>query len=147
VWDLSITISLFEGAGAAALESTRRLEISLAAISPSCSKEDKVSSSRLQGSQLPPEVSGIADSVSDDLAEFPAALDAAAWWDVSGSMAVRGVAEITSRLSREEEDEASLWQKKGKVASSEEFRAVARQRSWSSRGGAKERECAWENEV
>jgi hypothetical protein len=58
MWDLSITISLFEGADAAAPESTRHLEISLAAISPSCSKEDKVSSSRLQGSRLSPEVSG-----------------------------------------------------------------------------------------
>jgi hypothetical protein len=50
----------------------------LAGINPSCSKEYKVSSSRLQGSQLPPEVSGIADFVSDDLAEFPAASDIAA---------------------------------------------------------------------
>jgi hypothetical protein len=78
MWDLSITISSSEGAGAAAPESTRHLESSLAAIRPSCSKEDKVPSSRLQGSQLPPEVSGIADSVSDDLAEFLAASDAAA---------------------------------------------------------------------
>jgi hypothetical protein len=86
----------------------------LAAISPSCSKEDKISSSRLQGSQLPPEDSGIADSVSDDLAEFPAASDVAAWWDVSGSMAARGVAEMTSRTSRDEEDEASLCRKQVK---------------------------------
>jgi hypothetical protein len=50
MWDLSITISSSEGAGAAALESTRHLETSLAAIRPSCSKEDKVPSSRLQGS-------------------------------------------------------------------------------------------------
>jgi hypothetical protein len=62
-------------------------------------------------------------------------------------MAARGMAEITSRISREEEDEASLWQKKGKVAGDEEFRAVARRRSRSSRGGAEERECAGENEV
>jgi hypothetical protein len=56
----------------AAPGSTRHLEISLAAIRPSCSKEDKVPSSRLQESQLPPEVSGIADSMSDDLAELSA---------------------------------------------------------------------------
>jgi hypothetical protein len=66
----------------------------------------------LQGSQLPPEVSGIADSVSDDLAEFPAASDVAAWCDVSGFMAARGVAEMTSRILRDEEDEAILWQKR-----------------------------------
>jgi hypothetical protein len=85
--------------------------------------------------------------VSDDLAEFLAASDAAAWWDDSGSMAARGVVEIMSRISREEEDEASLWRKKGKMAGDEEFRAVARQRSWSSRGGATEREYTGENEV
>jgi hypothetical protein len=147
MWDLSITISSFEGASVATPGSTRHLEISLAAISPSCSKEDKVSSSRLQGSQLPPKVSSIVDSVSDDLPEFPTASDVAAWWDVSGSMAVRGVAEIMSRMSREEEDEASLWRKKGKVAGGEKFRAVARQRSQSSRGSVEERECAGENEV
>jgi hypothetical protein len=112
--DLSITISSFEGVSAAAPESTRHLEISLATIRPSCSKEDKVSSSRLQGSQQPPEVLGIADSVSDDFAKFSAALDAAARWDDSGSMAARGVAEIMSRISREEEDKASLWRKKRK---------------------------------
>jgi hypothetical protein len=84
----------------------------LAAINPSCSKEDKISSFRLQGSQLPPEVLGIADSVSDNLAEFPVALDVSAWCDVSGSMAERGVVEMTSRISRDEEDEASLWRKK-----------------------------------
>jgi hypothetical protein len=114
MWDLSITISFFEGAGVAAPGSTRHLEISLAAISPSCSKEDKVSLSKLQGSQLPPKVLGIADSVSDDLAEFAAASDVPAWWKVSGSMAVRGVVEITSRISRDEEDEANLWRKKKK---------------------------------
>jgi hypothetical protein len=85
--------------------------------------------------------------MSDDLAEFSAASDVAAWWDVSGSMVARGVAEITSRISREEEDEASLWRKKGKVAGGKEFRAVAHRRSRSSRGGAEERECAGENEV
>jgi hypothetical protein len=84
----------------------------LAAINPSCSKEDKISSSRLQGSQLPPEVLGIADFVSDDLAEFPVALDVAAWYDISGSMAARVVVEITSRILRDEEDEASLWRKR-----------------------------------
>jgi hypothetical protein len=62
-------------------------------------------------------------------------------------MAARGVAEIMSRISREEEDEASLWRKKGKVTGDEEFWAVAHRRSWSSRGGAEERECAGENEV
>jgi hypothetical protein len=44
----------------AAPGSTRHLEISLAAIHPSCSNEDRIPSSRLQGSQLPPEVSGMA---------------------------------------------------------------------------------------
>jgi hypothetical protein len=109
MWDLSITISSSEGADAAMPESTRHLEISLAAIRPSFSKEDKVSSSRLQGSQLPPEVSGIEDSVSDDLAEFSAASNTAARWDDSGSMAARGVVEIMSRISREEEDELLRW--------------------------------------
>jgi hypothetical protein len=52
--------------------------------------------------------------MSDDLAEFPAASDVAAWWDVSGSMTARGVVEITSRISRDEEDKASLWRKKKK---------------------------------
>jgi hypothetical protein len=55
---------------------------------------------------------GIADSVSDDLAKFSAASDVAAWLDDSVSMAARGVAEMTSRISKEEEDEASLWRKK-----------------------------------
>jgi hypothetical protein len=72
MWDFSITISFFEGAGIAALVSTRHLEISLAAISPSCSIEDKMSSSRLQGSHLPSDVSGIADSISaKDPVELP----------------------------------------------------------------------------
>jgi hypothetical protein len=35
----------------------------------------------------------------------------------------------------------------GKVASDEEFRAVAHRRSWSSHGGTEEKECAGENEV
>jgi hypothetical protein len=72
MWDFSITISFFEGAGVAALGSTR-FEITLAAINPSCSSEDKISSSKLQGSQLPPDVSGMMDSESVDLAEFPVA--------------------------------------------------------------------------
>jgi hypothetical protein len=58
--------------------STHHLEITLVATSPSCSREDKVSSSRLQGSQLPPKVSGMADSVSDDFDELAAASDATA---------------------------------------------------------------------
>jgi hypothetical protein len=93
------------------LGSTRHLEISLAAIKPSCSREDKISSFRLQVSQLPPEVLGIADSMSDDLPEFPVASDVAAWYDVSGSMAARGVADMTSRISRDKDYEASLWRK------------------------------------
>jgi hypothetical protein len=72
-------ISFFKGAGMAAPVSTRHLEIALAAISPSCSREDRVSSSRLQGSQLPPKVLGMTDSVSDDLAELTAAPDAVAY--------------------------------------------------------------------
>jgi hypothetical protein len=47
----------------AALGSTRHLEISLAAMSPSCSIEDKVSSLRCQGLQLPPKDLGIAESI------------------------------------------------------------------------------------
>jgi hypothetical protein len=108
-----------------ALGSTRHFEISLATISPSRSKEDKISSSKLQESQLPPDVSGIADSVSVDLVELPAASDVAAWYDgVSGSMAARGVADMMSRISRDEDDEASLWRKKSRTAG-EVFRAVA----------------------
>jgi hypothetical protein len=94
-----------------ALGSTRHFEISLAAINPSCSSEDKISSSKLQGSRLPPDVSGIADSKSIDLAEFPVASDVMAWCDeVSGSMAARGVADMMSKISSDEDDEASLWQ-------------------------------------
>jgi hypothetical protein len=61
--------------GIAAPGSTCHLEISLAAIRPSCSNEDRIPSSRLQGSQLPPKVSGMADSVSDDRIELSAASD------------------------------------------------------------------------
>jgi hypothetical protein len=46
--------------------------------------------------------------VSIDLTEFPVALDVAAWYDdVSGSMAARGVADMTSRISRDEDDEVA----------------------------------------
>jgi hypothetical protein len=112
MWDFSMTTSPSEGAGIVAPGSTRHLEISLAAIRPSCSNEDRVSSSRLQGSQLPPEVSGMVDSVSDDRAELSAASDFEAWRGDSGSMAARGVAKMTSKISSEdEEDDASLWRK------------------------------------
>jgi hypothetical protein len=53
----------------------------------------------------------MADLVSDDLVEYPAASDVVAWWDVSGSMVARGVAEMMARI-KDEEDEASLWRKK-----------------------------------
>jgi hypothetical protein len=113
MWDFSITTSPSEGAGIVAPGSTRHLEISLATICPSYSNEDRVSSSRLQGSQLPPEVSGMANSVSDDRAELSAASDFEAWQGNSSSMAARGVAEMTSKiLSKDEEDDASLWRKK-----------------------------------
>jgi hypothetical protein len=103
----------------AAPGTTRHLEISLAAIRPSCSNEDRIPSSRLQGSQLPPKVSGMADSVSDDRAELSAASDFEAWRGDSGSMAARGVAEMTSKiLSEEEEDDASLWREKPPAARS-----------------------------
>jgi hypothetical protein len=59
-------------------------------------------------------------------------------------MAARGMEEMMSRISREEEDEASLWRK---CHRRQRFRAVARRKSWGSRGGAKEREDAGENEV
>jgi hypothetical protein len=53
---------------------------------------------------------GDTDFVSVNLAKFPETLDIAAWCDeVSGSMAVRGVADITSKISIDEDDEASLW--------------------------------------
>jgi hypothetical protein len=50
--------------------------------------------------------------VSVDPAKLLAALDVAAWYNISGSMAARGVADIMSRISKDEEDKASLWQKK-----------------------------------
>jgi hypothetical protein len=50
--------------------------------------------------------------VSVDLAEFPVASDVTAWYDdVSGSMAARGVVDMTSIISRDKDDEASLWRK------------------------------------
>jgi hypothetical protein len=107
-----MTTSSYEGAGIAAPGSTRHLEISLAAMRPSCSKEDIISSFMLQGSQSPPEVSGIADSVSEDHVEPSAASDLEAWRGDSGSMAASSVAVITSKISSEdEEDEARLWRK------------------------------------
>jgi hypothetical protein len=67
----------------------------------------------LQESQLPLEVSGMADSVLDDRAEPSAASDLEAWRGDSGSMAASGVVVITSKISSEdEEDDASLWRKK-----------------------------------
>jgi hypothetical protein len=69
---------------------------------PSCSKEDRISSFMLQESQSPPEVSGMADSVSEDRAEPSAASD----------LEASGVAVITSKISsKDEEDDASLWRK------------------------------------
>jgi hypothetical protein len=113
MWDFSITTSPSEGAGIVAPGSTRHLEISLADIRPSCSYEDRVSSSRLQGSQLPPEVSDMANSVSNDRAELLTTSDFEAWRRNSGSIAARGVAEMTSKISSEDEEyDASLWQKK-----------------------------------
>jgi hypothetical protein len=38
--------------------------------------------------------------MSVDPAEFPEASDVAAWYDVSGSMAARGVEDMTSRISK-----------------------------------------------
>jgi hypothetical protein len=131
--------NLFIGrAGIAALGSTCHLEISLAAICPSCSKEDRVPSSRLQGSQLPPEVSGMADSMLDDTAELLAASDFVAWRGNSGSMAARGMAEMISKTSKEEEeDKASLWQESHQRRRNP---AAAHWRSRSSRGSTEERE-------
>jgi hypothetical protein len=55
----------------------------------------------------------MADSVSDDRAELSAALDFEAWRGNSGSMVARGVAEMTSKISSEdEEDDASLQWKR-----------------------------------
>jgi hypothetical protein len=79
---------------------------------PSHSKEDRISSFRLQESQSPPEVSGMADSVSEDHVKPSAASDLEAWRDGSVSMAASGVAMMTSKISSEdEEDDASLWRK------------------------------------
>jgi hypothetical protein len=110
MWDFSIMISFLEGAGITALGSTRHLEISLAAISPSCSIEDKTSSSKLHVSQLPPEASGIADSISaEDYVEVAVPWDVVAWCvKVSRSMAARGVADMTSKNSTNEDGEARL---------------------------------------
>jgi hypothetical protein len=80
----------------------------------------------LQESQLPPEVSGMADSVSEDRAEPSAASNLEAWRGDYGSMAASGVVVITSKTSsKDEEDDASLWRKKLPAA---RFSAVARQR-------------------
>jgi hypothetical protein len=49
------------------------------AMRPSGSMEDKISSLMLQGSQSPPEVSGIVDSVSEDRTEPSVASDLEAW--------------------------------------------------------------------
>jgi hypothetical protein len=117
MWDFSMTTSSSEGAGIAAPGSTRHLEISLAAMRPSCSKEDRISSFILQESQSPPEVSGMADSVSEDRAEPSAALDLEAWRGDSGSIAANGMAVITSKISSEdEEDDARLWRKTSPAA-------------------------------
>jgi hypothetical protein len=83
--------------------------------------------------------------MSVDPAELSVASDVVAWYDVSGSMAARGVADIMSRISKDEEDEASLWRKNSKTAG-EVFRPVARRRLRSSRNGAEERECGGWNE-
>jgi hypothetical protein len=112
-----------EGAGIVAPGSTRHLEISLVAMRPSCSKEDRISSFMVQGSQSPPEVSGMADSVSEERAEPSAASDLEAWRGDSGSMAASGVAVMTSKISSE--DDASLWRKTLPAA---RFSAVAHQR-------------------
>jgi hypothetical protein len=59
----------------------------------------------------------MADSVSDDRAELSAASDFEAWRGDSGSIAARGVAEMTSKISSEnKEDDASLWRKNLPVA-------------------------------
>jgi hypothetical protein len=50
----------------------------------------------------------MADSVSDDAAELSAASDFAAWRGDSGSMATRGMAEIISKTSKEEEEDKVL---------------------------------------
>jgi hypothetical protein len=82
----------------------------------------------------------MVDSVLDDIAELSAASDFVACRGNSGSMAVRGMAEIISKTSKEEEeDEASLWQESHRRRGDP---AVARWRSRSSGGGAEEREGA-----
>jgi hypothetical protein len=93
---------------------------------PSRSKEDKTSSLRLQESQSPPEVLGMADSVSEERTEPSAASDLEVGRGDSGSMAASGVAVITSKTSTEdEEDDASLWRK---LLSAVRFSAAARRR-------------------
>jgi hypothetical protein len=68
----------------------------------------------------------MADSVSDDRTEPSVASDFEAWRGDSGSMAARGMAEMTSNISKEdEEDDASLWQEKLPAVRSS---AVARRR-------------------
>jgi hypothetical protein len=84
--------------------------------------------------------------MSIDPAKLSEASDVVAWYDVSRSMADRGVADMTSIISKDEEDKASLWRKKSKTAG-EVFRLVARRRSQSSHSGAKEREGEGWNEV
>jgi hypothetical protein len=117
MWDFSMTTSSSEGAGIAAPGSTCHLEISLVAMWPSYSKEDRISSFILQESQSPPEVSGMADSVSEDRAEPSAALDLEAWRGDSGSIAASAMVVITSKISsKDEEDDASLWQKMSPTA-------------------------------
>jgi hypothetical protein len=93
---------------------------------PSRSKEDRISPLRLQESQSPPEVSGMADSISEDRAEPSAASDLEAWRGDSGPMAASGVAVMTSKISSEdEEDDASLWRK---TLPATRFPAVAHRR-------------------
>jgi hypothetical protein len=93
---------------------------------PSRSKEDRIPSFILEESHSPPEVSGMVDSVSEDLAEPSAASDLEAWRGDSGSIVASGVAVITSKISSEDEgDDASLWRKRLPAV---RFPAVARQR-------------------
>jgi hypothetical protein len=80
----------------------------------------------LQGSQSPPEVSGKADSVSEDRAEPSAASDLEVWRGDYGSIAASGVAVITSKISiKDKEDDANLWRK---LTPAVRFPAVARRR-------------------
>jgi hypothetical protein len=63
----------------------------------------------------------------EDPAEFPVTSDVAAWCaELFGSMAARGVADMTSKISTDEDDEASLWRENW-VAGGEVFRPVPRQ--------------------